>query len=84
MDLGWVGMTQVWSEKVWTSRWTSRWTSSRTTWGTSGSTSGSLKFSDGVSMSKEWSRVVSAEVKEEYMTLQGRLQDYSIHHSSKV
>ena len=38
MDLGWVGMTQVWSE---------------------------------------WSRVVSAEVKEEYMTLQGRIQDYS-------
>ena len=28
-------------------------------------------------MSHEWSRVVSAEVKEEYMTLQGRLQDYS-------
>ncbi len=25
-------------------------------------------------MSQEWSRVVSAEVKEEYMTLQGRLQ----------
>ncbi len=48
MDLGWVGMTQVWSEKVRTSGWTSRWTSSRTTWGTSGSTSGSLKFSDGL------------------------------------
>ena len=30
-----------------------------------------------VSMSQEWSRVVSAEVKEEYMTLQGRHQDYS-------
>ena len=28
-------------------------------------------------MSQEWSRVVSAEVKEEYMTLQGRFQDYS-------
>ena len=31
MDLGWVGMNQVWSEKVrstkWTSRLTSRWTS---------------------------------------------------------
>ena len=30
MDLGWVGMNQVWSEKVryakWTSRLTSRWT----------------------------------------------------------
>ena len=44
--------------------------------GASGSTSGSLKLSDGlssgrVSMSQEWSRVVSAEVKEEYMTLQG-------------
>ena len=71
MDLGWVGISQVWSEKV--RRWTSRWTSRRTTWGTSGSTSGSLKFSDGVSMSKEWSRVVSAEVKEEYMTFQGSL-----------
>ena len=65
MDLGWVGMTQVWSEEVRTSRWTSRWTSSRPTGRTSGSTSGSLKFSDGLSMSHEWSRVVSAEVKEE-------------------
>ncbi len=27
-------------------------------------------------MSQEWSRVVSAEDKEDYMTLQGRLQDY--------
>ena len=53
----------------WTSRWTLRWTSSRTTWVTSGSTSVSLKFSDGVSMCQDWSRVVSAEVKEEYMTL---------------
>ena len=35
-------------------------------------------------MSHEWSRVVSAEVKEEYMTLQGRLQDYSLPHCSKV
>ena len=41
-------MTQVWSEKVRTSRWISRWTSSRPTGGTSGSTSGSLKFSDGL------------------------------------
>ena len=32
----------------------------------------------------EWSGVVSAEVKEEYMTLQGRLQDYSLPHCSKV
>ena len=52
MDLGWVGMTSVWSEKVRTSRWTSRWTSSMTTGGTiggaSGSTSGSLKLSDGL------------------------------------
>ena len=48
MDLGWVGMTQVWSEEVRTSRWTSRWTSSRPTGGASGSTSGSLKFSDGL------------------------------------
>ena len=64
MDLGWVGMTQVWSEEVRTSRWTSRWTSSRTTGGTSGSTSGSLKFSDSgrLIMSHEWSRMVSAEV----------------------
>ena len=46
MDLGWVGMTQVWSEEVRTSRWTSRWTSSKPTGGTSGSTSESLKFSD--------------------------------------
>ena len=30
-----------------------------------------------VSMSQEWSSVVSAEVKEEYMTLEGRIQDYS-------
>ena len=37
----------------------------------------------GMSMSHEWSGVVSAEVKEEYMTLQGRLQDYSLPHSSK-
>ena len=35
-------------------------------------------------MSQEWSRVVSAEVKEEYMTLQGRLKDYSLPHISKV
>ena len=41
MDLGWVGMTQVWLKEVRTSRWTSRWTSSRTSGGTSGSTSGS-------------------------------------------
>ena len=45
MDLGWVGMTQVWLKEVrtsrWTSRWASRWTSSRTSGGTSGSTSGS-------------------------------------------
>ena len=37
-----------------------------------------------VSMSQEWSGMVSAEVKEEYMTLQGRLQDYSVPHTSKV
>ena len=37
MDLGWVGMTQVWLKEV----RTSRWTSSRTLGGTSGSTSGS-------------------------------------------
>ena len=30
-----------------------------------------------VSMSQEWSRLVSAEVKEECMTLQGRIQDNS-------
>ena len=52
MDLGWVGMTQVWSVEVRASWWTSRWTSSRSTGGTSGSTSGSLKFSDG--LRKSW------------------------------
>ena len=35
-------------------------------------------------MSKKWARVVSAEVKEEYKTLKGRLQDYSLPHCSKV
>ena len=35
-------------------------------------------------MSYEWSRVVSAEGKEEYMTFHGRLQDYSLPHHSKV
>ena len=54
MDLGWVGMTQVWLEEVRTSRWTSRWTSSRTSGGTSGSTSGSqmdpgrVKYESGI------------------------------------
>ena len=45
-----------------------------------------VKFSDlgRLSMSHEWSLVVSAKVKEEYMTLQGRLQDYSLPHSSEV
>ena len=46
MDLGWVGMTQVGSEEVRTSRWTLRQRSSGTTGGTSGSTSMSLKLSD--------------------------------------
>ena len=32
--LGWVGLTQLWSEEVRTSRWTSRWTSRGTTGGT--------------------------------------------------
>ena len=45
MDLGWVGMTQVGSEEVRTSRWTPRQRSSGTTGGTSGSTSMSLKLS---------------------------------------
>ena len=63
MDLGWVGMTSVWSEKVRTSRWTSRWTSGMTTGGASGSTSGNLQKDAGrVSMCQEWSRVVSVEV----------------------
>ena len=50
MDLGWVGMTQVWLEEV----RTSRWTSSRTSGGTSGSTSGSrmdpgrVKYESGI------------------------------------
>ena len=43
--------------------WASRLTSSRTTGGTSGTTSGSFQMDSG--MSNEWSRVVSAEVKEE-------------------
>ena len=42
MELGNVGMTQVWSEEVRTSSWTSRWTSGGTTGGTSGSTLKSL------------------------------------------
>ena len=42
----WVGMTQVGSEEVRTSRWTPRMRSSGTTGGTSGSTSMSLKLSD--------------------------------------
>ena len=46
MDLGWVGLTQVGSEEVRTSRWTPRQRSSWTTGGTSGSTSMSLKLSD--------------------------------------
>ena len=46
MDLGWVGMTQVGSEEVRTSRWTPRQRSSGTTGGTSGSISMSLKLSD--------------------------------------
>ena len=76
MDLGWVGMTLVWSEKD----WTSRWTSSRTT-GDDIRKYFSFHMDSGrLRMSLEWSRarVVSAEVKEEYMlhTLQGRLQDY--------
>ena len=33
MDLGWVGMTQVKSEEVRTSKWTSRWISRRNTGG---------------------------------------------------
>ena len=63
MDLGWVGMTQVGSEEVRTSRWTPRQRSSGTTGGTSGSTSMSLKLSDSFmksfSISQVWSRVVS-------------------------
>ena len=42
----WVGMTQVGSEEVRTSRWMPRQRSSGTTGGTSGSTSMSLKLSD--------------------------------------
>ena len=47
MDLGWVGMTSVWSEKVRTSRWTSSMTTGGTIGGASGSTLESLRFSDG-------------------------------------
>ena len=42
----WVGLTQVGSEEVRTSRWKPRQRSSGTTGGTSGSTSMSLKLSD--------------------------------------
>ena len=59
MELGWVGMTQVGSEEVRTSRWTPRQRSSGTTGGTSGSTSMSLIASERVSMSQVRSRVVS-------------------------
>ena len=52
MDLGWVGMTQVGSEEVRTSRWTPRQRSSGTTGGTSGSTSMSLKLSNNFRESK--------------------------------
>ena len=45
MDLGWVGLTQVESEEVRTSRLTPRNRSNWTTGGTSGSTSISLKLS---------------------------------------
>ena len=49
MDLGWVGMTQIGSEEVRTSRWSPRQRSSGTTRGTSGSTSMSLEFCDSLS-----------------------------------
>ena len=58
MDLGWVGMTQVGSEEVRTSRWTPRKRSSGTTGGTSGSTSMSLKLSDSFRKSKYESGLV--------------------------
>ena len=83
MDLGWVGMTQVWSVEV----RTSRWTSNRTTGGHQEVLQGVKSFqrdSGRLSMSHEWSGVVSDEVKQEYMTHQGRLQDYSLPHCSKV
>ena len=63
MNLEWVGMTQIGSEEVRTSRWTPRQTSSGTTRGASGSTSMSLKLSDNFmksfSISQVWSRGVS-------------------------
>ena len=59
MDLGWVGMTQVGSEEVGTSRWMPRQRSSRTTGGTSGSTSMSLKLSDNFMKSQYGSGMVS-------------------------
>ena len=46
MDLGWFGMTQVWSEEVRTSRRTPSQRSSRATGGTSGSASVSLNLPD--------------------------------------
>ena len=48
MDLGGVGITQVGSEMVRTSRWTSRPQSRGTTGGTSGCTSRKQKLSDGL------------------------------------
>ena len=35
-------------------------------------------------MSQEWSGVVSTTIKEEYMTVQGRLQEYSVPDTSKI
>ena len=58
MDLGWVGMTQVGSEEVRTSRWTPRQRSSGTTGGTSGNTSMSLKLSNSFIKSKYESDMV--------------------------
>ena len=58
MDLGWVGMTQVGSEEVRTSRWTPRQRSSGTTEGTTGSTSMSLKLCDSSMKSKYESGMV--------------------------
>ena len=63
MDLGLVGRTSVWSDKVRTSRWTSSMTTGGTIGGASGSTSGTPKLSQDsgrLSVSQERSRVVSA------------------------
>ena len=62
MNLGWVGLTQVWSEEVRTSRWTSRWTSSRTSGEIQGVVQGVRWTQEESIMNLVLSRLVSIEV----------------------